>query len=790
MKKTLVLLLVALLATGAFAAKKKKQQAAKPVLTQAEYDARGEQIVKEAIGKLTLAEKLAQLQSGSIYLIEQMSDAEGNLSTDSLKKYYPNGLGLMNIDFALSKTQERYVRQLNSLKAYNASLPHSIPILFIGEGLHGLMGNNATVFPQAISLGCSFDTAMVKKVYDVTALEAHSRGINMFFSPILDLAREPRFGRIEEMYSEDPYLCGALGSQAVRSFQKMGSNGELYMAATLKHYMGHGQVEGGRNVAAYPGNYNDLLNNHALPFEMAIKAGTACVMPAYNDVCDIPVTVNKFMLQDILRGKLGFKGAVISDQNAVDVVNTVNHIAPSLQAAAEMAIKAGIDVDIIGSEGTYQMLKESVESGRVPMSVIDNALYNVFMVKYRLGLFDEDKPADIKYMQSVNNCAEHKAVAREAAQKTMVLLENDGILPLHSPHRGDGGVFTIAVMGQNATELPYGGYTAEPKFPGVTILDGIKNYAKGKNIEVLYSLGCQYSMTPGQWWGNNNNDLQTKEVNDQLLKEAIEVAKKADVVVLCVGENESFCREAWGEIFHVGDRDDLHMLGYQDEFIEAIKKVGKPVVTMVTGGRPLLLNNAKANSNALVQCFYIGEEGGNAAADLLFGEKNFEAKLSVSMPRSTGSLPCYYNRKPNRFRSYIYEPTEVDEHCLYPFGYGKSYSTFEISAPVASKQKYSAVEDIKISCNVKNTSATDGAEVVQLYIHDELSNSVRPVKEMRGFQKVYLKAGESKDVEFTLCKNDLMYYDSTLEKVFEPGEFKIMVGNSSVNVKDCMITVE
>lgn len=783
MKKTILLLLVAVLSTGAFAQKKKKQTPAP--LTPAEYRARGEQIVKAAIAKLTLAEKVAQLQSGSIYLLERASDAEGNLSLDSLRKYYPNGLGLMNIDFANSKTQERYVRQLNSLKAYNASLPHAIPILFIGEGLHGLMGNNATVFPQAISLGCSFDTAMVKKVYDATALEAHSRGINMFFSPILDLAREPRFGRIEEMYSEDPYLCGALGSQAVRSFQKEGSNGELYMAATLKHYMGHGQVEGGRNVAAYPGNYNDLLNNHALPFEMAIKAGTACVMPAYNDVCDIPVTVNKFMLQDILRDKLGFKGAVISDQNAVDVVNTVNHIAPSLQAAAEMAIKAGIDVDIIGAEGTYQMLKESVEQGRVSMETIDKALENVFWVKYRLGLFDEDKPADVKYMQSVNNCAAHKAVAREAAQKTMVLLENDGVLPLKK-----NGKLTVAVMGQNATELPYGGYTAEPKFPGVTILDGIKNYAKGKDIEVLYSLGCQYSVTPGQWWGNNNNGLQTKEVNDKLLAEAVEVAKKADVVILCVGENESFCREAWGEIFHVGDRDDLHMLGYQDEFIEAIKKVGKPVVTMVTGGRPLLLNNAKQNSNALVQCFYIGEEGGNAAADLLFGEKNFEAKLSVSMPRSTGSLPCYYNRKPNRFRSYIYEPTDVDEHCLYPFGYGKSYSSFEISKPTASKSNYASSEDIKITCSVSNTSNVDGAEVVQLYIHDELSNCVRPVKEMRGFQKVYLKAGETKTVEFSLCKNDLMYYDSSLNKVFEPGEFKVMVGNSSVNVKDCMINVE
>ncbi|MCF0202741.1 MAG: glycoside hydrolase family 3 C-terminal domain-containing protein [Bacteroidaceae bacterium] len=738
------------------------------------------------LSTLSLNEKLAQLQSASIYIIEQSSDEEGNISTDSLRKYYPHGIGLMNIDFALSKTKERYCRQVNSLKKYNQSLPHPIPILFIGEGLHGLMGNEATVFPQAIALGCSFDTAMVKKIYDITALEAHSRGIRMLFSPILDLAREPRFGRIEEMYSEDPYLCGILGTQAVRAFQKTTPQGNLYIAATLKHYMGHGQVEGGRNVAAYTGNYNDLLNNHALPFEMAINAGAACVMPAYNDVCDIPVTVNHFLLQDVLRKKLHFNGPIISDQNAVDVVHTVNSIAPDLQTAAEMAITAGIDVDIIGATGTYQMLKQSVLQGRLPVQVIDKSVQNILDLKQRLGLFDNDNPVDISYMQKVNNCPEHKAAAREMAQKTIVLLENDGILPLTAQSQKQ---FTIAVIGQNATELPYGGYTAEPKYPGVTILDGIKNYAKDKNIKVLHTLGCQYSKTPGQWWGNSNNHLQTKEVNDSLLRQAIQVAQQADVIILCIGENESFCREAWGEEFHVGDRDDLNMLPPQDNFIQEISKVGKPIVTIITGGRPLILSNAKQYSNALIQAFYIGQEGGNALADLLFGEKNFQAKLSVSMPRSTGALPCYYNRKPNRFRSYIFEPSDPDQHALYPFGYGKSYSTFQISEPMPDKKTYTPEQDININCTVTNTSNTDGTETVQLYIHDEVSKTVRPVKELRRFQKVRLKAGEHKNITFTLNKNDLMYYDNTLNKIFEPGDFRIMVGNSSTNTKDCTITV-
>ncbi|MCQ2253655.1 MAG: glycoside hydrolase family 3 protein, partial [Bacteroidales bacterium] len=453
---------------------------------------------RQIIKQLSLKEKLAQLQSGSIYVIKDASDSIGNLSVDTLKKYYPYGMGLMNIDFG-GCPPEKYARTVNSLKEYNNTLEHPIPMIFIGEGLHGLMGVDATCFPQAIALGCSWDTTLLKKVYNTTRIESKARGINMLFSPILDLAREPRFGRIEEMYSEDPFLCGTLGSIAVTSFQNAGDNGKLEMAATLKHFMGHGQVEGGRNVACYPGSANDLMNNHSIPFEMCVKAGVACVMPAYNDVCDLPVTVNKWLLQDVLREQFGFSGLVVSDQNAVDRMYDVNHLVSSYQEAAELSIQSGIDIDIIGRDGTFQMLEESVNKGKISESVIDKALENLLILKWRLGLFEEDKPVDIPALMAVDQCKEHLDLARETARKTMVLLKNDGVLPIDKQK-----VKKVAVIGPNANTLDYGGYTAEPVTPGVTVYEGIKAYGEANNIKVQYAEGVRLSDAPIAFWQNDN----------------------------------------------------------------------------------------------------------------------------------------------------------------------------------------------------------------------------------------------------------------------------------------------
>ena len=751
---------------------------------------------RKIVAQLSLKEKLAQLQSGSIYVIKDASDSLGNLNFDTLRKYYPYGMGLMNIDFG-GCPPEKYARTVNSLKEYNNTLEHPIPMIFIGEGLHGLMGVDATVFPQAIALGCSWDTTLLSKVYRATANESKARGINMLFSPILDLAREPRFGRIEEMYSEDPFLCGTYGSIAVREFQNASNNGRLQMAATLKHYMGHGQVEGGRNVACYPGSANDLMNNHSIPFEMCIKAGVACVMPAYNDVCDVPVTVNPWLLRDVLRKQFKFHGLIVSDQNAIDRMYDVNHLVPSYRKAAELALQSGIEIDIIGREGTFQMLEESVHKGDISESYIDRALIRLLVIKWRLGLFDNDKPVDIPSMLKINQCKEHIDLAREAAQKTMVLLKNDGTLPLDASK-----IKKIAVIGPNAKTLDYGGYTAEPVTPGVSVYDGIKSFADSNGINVSYAEGCRLSDSPIAFWQNDNQTLISEDRANKMIAEAVNVAKAADVVVLCIGENVSYSREAWGES-HRGDRESLELLGLQNELVKKINAIGKPVVTFVFGGRPLNIRPAVDNSNALAQCFYLGQQCGNAVADVIFGKCNFEGKLSVTIPNSAGSLPCYYNMKPNRFRSYIYEdrgdtifPYTCDtatgtykyvenswepptNHALYPFGYGLSYSKFEISQPKVESDTISQFNPVKITTTVTNTSNIDGAEVVQLYIRDEVASVVRPVKELKAFQKVYLKAGESKEVTFEIKKENLMFYNEKLEKIFESGNFIVYVGNSS-----------
>ena len=738
---------------------------------------------RKIIGQLSIKEKLAQLQSGSLLVIKAASDEQGNLNFDTLRKYYPYGMGMMNVDFA-DAPQEKYTRQVNSLKEYHKTIPHPIPCIYIGEGLHGLMSMGTTVYPQAIALGCSWDTVQLGKVYRATALEAHARGISLLFSPILDLARDARFGRIEEMYSEDPFLCGSLGSTAVRNFQQQKSDGSLYMAATLKHYVGHGQVEGGRNVAAYTGSANDLLNNHLLPFEMAVDAGAAAVMPAYNDVCDMPVTVNKWLLQDILRKRLKFNGLIVSDQNAIDVMHTVNSIAKNLQEAAEMAITAGINIDIIWAKGTFQLLENSVRENKISERTIDKALEYLLVLKYKLGLFTNDSLADIDYMNKITNCQAHKDLARETARKTMVLLKNSDVkdapmLPLDSSK-----VKRIAVIGPNANSLDYGGYTAEPVVQGVSVYEGIKNFCEPKGIKVSYAEGCKIATTPGAFWQNDNQVPNDAKSDEKLINEAVNVARNADVVVLCVGETVSFSREAWGEN-HRGDRDDINLLGRQNLLAEKIKALGKPVVTLIFGGRPLNIKPVADKSDALVQCFYLGQECGNAVADVIFGKYNFEGHLSVSIPHSAGSLPCYYNMKPSRYRSYVYE----EEHCLYPFGFGLSYSKFDISTPRVDRDIYSSDEIVEVLVDVKNVSSVDGCETVQLYIHDDFSSSVRPVKELRDFQKVYLKAGESKTISFQLVKNNFMYYDQSLRKVFEPGTFTIMVGNSSDNVKSCSIEI-
>ncbi|MDD4968199.1 MAG: glycoside hydrolase family 3 N-terminal domain-containing protein [Paludibacter sp.] len=729
------------------------------------------------VSQLSLAEKISQLKISSYENIRNYVNSRGEVNLDSLKKNFPTGVGGIGLDKDLDPVV--YVNVANAIRHYNKTLLHPIPPMFIGEGLHGFMAKGATVFPQAIALGCSWDTDLLGKVFSVTALEASARGVKQLFSPVLDLAREPRFGRTEEMYSEDSYLAAICGQAAIWGFQgHSGLPDATQVAATLKHFVGHGQPEGGRNVAPINISPYDLLNNHIQPFEKCIHAGALSVMPSYNEMNGIPNHGSKWLLRDILRDKLGFNGLITSDQDAINEMYRTHGVVSSFAEAAKLAIENGVDLDLRFSIGAYDELENLVRTGKLNEKLIDESVTRFLILKYKLGLF-ESKDIVVSKMLEVTNSTAHKALALEVAQKSLVLLKNNSnTLPLDASK-----LKTVAVIGPLAKGVHFGGYTAEPRH-GIDVLQGIQNFA-GTKFKVVYAEGCCLAKEESSFW---KDDVQTpidENINIKLMDEAVDAAAKSDVVVLALGETVAFSREAWGEN-HLGDRDNLDLLGKQDQLVEMLLKTGKPVVVLMFGGRPLSFNYVAENVPAIIQVFYPGQEGGTAIADVLFGKVNPSGKLSVTIPKSVGQLPCYYSRKPSRMRSYInFKGSEP----LFPFGYGLSYTSFKYSAPTIDKTEITKTESVNVSVQVTNTGKVAGEEVVQLYIHDLISAGVRPVKELKDFTRISLQPNETKIVTFSVTPDKLSYYNPDLQKVIEPGDFDVMVGPNSVDVKSISFKV-
>jgi beta-glucosidase len=736
-------------------------------------DTRVEMLVKS----MTLDEKVMQLQNRSFSLIQKYLDNKGDVNIDSLKKLFPNGVGGINIDINLDPAT--YVKVGNQLQKFSLGVGKGIPMMFVGEGLHGYMSKGATSFPQAIALGCSWDTVLAERVFTATALEARTRGVRVILSPVLDLGREPRFGRIEEMYSEDPYLVSEIGKAAVNGFQgRSNTPDSMHVAAILKHFVGHGEPEGGRNTAPVNISTYDLLNAHLYPFEQIIKCAKPMgVMPSYNEINGIPNHANYWLLSDVLRKQLKFDGILLSDQNAVDELYRQHAYVPTAEDAAQLAITNGIDVDIEYFTGTYTTLGNLVKSGKLQESVIDNALRKALKIKFTMGLF-ENPYSDVDKMLAVTNSVNHKKLAQEAAEKSMVLLKNENnLLPFNS-----NSLKTVAVIGPLAKGIHFGGYSAEPRV-GTDVLDGITQFGKGK-FNVVYAEGCKLALEEGSFWGNIVHTPNSDSDDRRLINEAVEVARNSDVIVLAIGENESFSREAWGEN-HRGDRSDLNLIGLQNELVQQLLGTGKPIVAVMFGGRPLSFNFVAKNVPAIIQAYYLGQETGTALANVLFGLVNPSGKLSVTIPKSVGELPCFYNRKPLRMRSYINE----ENAPLFPFGFGLSYTTFEYSKPKISKTTMGKSESVTVTVDVKNTGKFAGEEIVQLYIRDLVSTGVRPIMELRDFSKILLKQGETKTITFVITPEKLKFYNYKLQKVLEPGEFKVMIGPGSQKVQSLTFTV-
>lgn len=741
--------------------------------------------VDDLLARMTLEEKIVQITAVWDGKVE-VFDANLQLDPAKLAARYPNGLGQftrpsdakgsVSPRVARGRTPAQTVALVNALQHWAMTQTRlGIPILFHEEGLHGYAAVGATSFPQSIAMASSWDPAMLRAVNGVIAREIRARGVSQVLAPVVDIARDPRWGRIEETYGEDPYLVGEMGVAAVEGLQGAGRARQLtpgHVFATLKHLTGHGQPESGTNVGPAPISERELRENFFPPFEQVVKrTGIEAVMASYNEIDGVPSHANKWLLEKVLRGEWGFKGAVVSDYSAVDQLMSIHHIAPDLEGAARRALDAGVDADL--PEGlSYATLGKAVREGRVSEAQIDKAVRRMLDLKFRAGLF-ENPYADAAAAEKLTNDAQAIALARTAAQRSITLLKNDGMLPL----KPEG---TIAVIGPSAAVARLGGYYGQPAHK-VSILDGIKARV-GDKAKIVFAQGVKIT-EDDDWWADKVTKSDPVE-NRKLIAQAVEAARGVDRIVLTLGDTEQSSREGWADN-HLGDRPSLDLVGEQQELFDALKALGKPITVVLINGRPASTVKVSEQANAILEGWYLGEQGGNAVADVLFGDVNPGGHLPVTVARSVGQLPVFYNAKPSARRGYLFDTTAP----LYPFGFGLSYTTFDLSAPRLSAPTIGKAGQAQVSVDVRNTGTRLGDEVVQLYIRDKVSSVTRPIKELKGFERITLKPGETRRVTFNIGPEALQMWNDQMQRVVEPGEFEIMTGDNSVDLKGVTLTV-
>src|SRR6266568_496668 len=730
--------------------------------------------VADLLKRMTLEEKIEQL-AGSRRRLMATQDPEAQKIFGKFRDLYREDSTMSAHDAAVLRNEaQKYLVEKTRL---------GIPAIFQGEALHGYMAYGSTSFPQVLGLASTWDPELVQQVFTAAGDEAGSAGTNQAFTPVLDLSRDPRWGRTEETYGEDPYLVSRMAVAAVNGLE--GTSWEIdrrhHVIATAKHFAVHGQPEGGTNTA--PGNYSERIIRESffMPFQAAVKeAHVGSVMASYNEIDGIPSHINHWLLDQVLRQEWGFRGYVVSDGNGLQMLVETHHVAADKAEAARKALAAGVDFDL--SDGSvYATLVDQVKQGVVREAELDRAVSRVLATKFRLGLF-ENPFVDPDYATKTVSSPEHKALALKTAQEAIVLLKNDGnLLPL-DPKK----VKTIAVIGPNAADVHLGGYSRDPG-PGnqISILDGIKKRVE-PGVKVLYSEGCKITTGKQGWaaWYENKVEVPDAKSQENSIREAADVARQADVAVVLVGENESTNREAWSEQ-HLGDRDWLDLIGAQEQLVEAVVATGKPVIVFLINGRPLSINYIKEHVPAILEGWYLGEQGGTAAANVIFGDVNPGGKLPITFPTSVGQLPDFYNYKPSRNRSYLLNGREP----LFPFGYGLNYTTFKFENLHVEPMTILPGGTARVSVDMTNTGSREGDEVPQMYIHQQIASVTRPVMELRGFKRVMLKPGEKATVEFTLTPESLSMLNEDMHRVVEPGKFDIMVGPSSAETTSVQLQV-
>ncbi len=732
--------------------------------------------VADLLSRMSLEEKAAQMMCIWNKKAEMLLDEKGNFDEAKALENFGHGNGLGQVgrpsDAGGGKNPREMAELTNAIQRFfieNSRL--GIPVIFHEECLHGHAGIDSTSFSQPIGLGATFDPDLVERLFSMTAAEVRSRGAQQALTPVVDVARDPRWGRVEETYGEDPYLNAQLGVAAVKGFQGDGKfKDKKRVLATLKHFAAHGQPESGNNCAPVSISERHLRETFLSTFKKALEEGGAIsVMASYNEIDGVPSHANRWLLRDVLRKEWDFKGFIVSDYYAIRELAERpelygHHVAKDGKEAAYLAVKAGVNIELPEPD-CYTHLVELVQEGTLQESELDELLVPMLEYKFKLGLF-EDPYADPDEAEGIVGCDEHGALALEAARKTITLLKNDGaIAPLDLSKLN-----SIAVIGPNADRVLLGGYSGKPKHVS-TVLEGIRQRV-GKSAEVLYHEGCKITVG-GSWWIDEVIPSDPAE-DRKSIAAAVEVARRAEVIVLAVGGNEQTSREAWmGN--HLGDRTSLELFGRQNELIDALAVLGKPIIALVFGGRPLSIGNLTQKANAVFQCWYMGQETGQAVAEAIFGDINPGGKLPISIPRSVGHIPVFYNHRPSARRGYLLD----DVSALFTFGYGLSYTKFSFGPLQLGKSTIGVGASTHATVEVTNTGTRAGDEVVQMYIRDRVSSVTRPVKELKGFERVTLQPGQKRVVTLPITPESLACFDIDLNFTVEPGEFEIMVGNSS-----------
>ena len=743
-----------------------------PSVAHAQADAKMNLFVDNLMNKMTLREKIGQLNlpvAGNITTGQaKSSDVAAQITRGEVG-------GLFNLKGVKS------IRELQKIAVENSRL--HIPLIFGMDVIHGY----ETVFPIPLALSMTWDPAAVRTSAHLAATEAAADGISWTFSPMVDICRDARWGRMSEGNGEDPYLASVLAKAMVEGYQGTDLSAPNTVMACVKHFALYGAVEAGREYNTADMSHNAMFNYYFPPYKAAADAGAGSFMAAFNTVDGVPATGNRWLLTDVLRKQWGFKGFVVTDYTGISEMQA--HGMGNLQQVAAMALNAGVDMDMVAAAFTGT-LEKSLQEGKVTEASINQACRRILEAKYKLGLFDDPyRYLDEKRARKEIYSTDKRAEARRIAAESFVLLKNDGnMLPLQKK----GKIALIGPLANTAANMP-GSWSVAAVFSKYkTLLQAMRD-AVGSRAEVIYAKGSNITYDKdlearGSMFGREIRDSRSDK---EMLDEAVQAARQADVIVAAIGETSEFSGEC-------SSRSDLTIFDAQKDLLTALKATGKPVVLVNFSGRPTVMNWENANFPAILNVWFGGSEAGDAICDVLFGDKVPSGRLTVSMPKSVGQIPIYYNHlntgrpqpdgKPfEKFRSnYI----DIDNNPLYPFGYGLSYTTFKYGPLQLDATSMTADGQIKVTVPVTNTGSRDADEVVQLYLHDVVASIARPVKELKDFARISLRAGETRNVTFTITADKLKFYNSELQYVCEPGEFQIMVGPNSRDTQTAGFTLK